>query len=123
MILVDTSVWIEFLRGSSSAARLASLLEDDAVILHPWVLGELAVGHLGRNRSSMLRDLRLLPAAPVAADDRVLDLVDRRRLFGRGLSWVDVHMLAAALDAPATLWSADRALSSAASALGISHSP
>lgn len=121
MILVDTSVWIEFLRGSASASRLSSLLDDDAVILHPWVLGELAVGQLGRDRSRIVRDLRLLPVAAVAADDRVLDLVDRRKLFGRGLSWVDVHMLAAALDAPATLWSADRALSSAASALGILH--
>ena len=123
MILVDTSIWIEFFRGSSAAARLSAFLADDAVLLHPWVLGELATGHLGRARSNVLRDLRLLPAALVATDEHVLDLVDTRRLFGRGLSWVDVHLLTAARSTPATLWSNDRSLNSAAADLDLARLP
>ncbi len=123
MILVDTSIWIEFFRGSKTAARLPSLLADDAVLLHPWVLGELAAGHLGRTRSIVLRDLHLLPVAPVATDEQVLDLIDKRRLFGRGLSWVDAHLLAAAVSASATLWSIDRGLNSAAADLDLVRLP
>jgi predicted nucleic acid-binding protein len=106
VILVDTSVWINHLRLAS--AILSELLDDGEVLVHPFVLGELALGNL-RRRDAFLSDLRDLPRAAVATDEEVISLIDRQTLFGRGIGYVDAHLLAAArLTAGTKLWTHDR---------------
>ncbi|MBA2598698.1 MAG: PIN domain-containing protein [Chloroflexia bacterium] len=112
MILVDTSVWIDHLR--SGEPELAAVLDGGQVLMHPFVLGELACGNL-KNRGEVLRLLDDLPAAPTATDPEVLGLIERRLLMGRGIGYVDVHLLAsAALDDVARLWTRDRRLAAVA---------
>lgn len=119
MTIVDASVWIDFFRGSRRSAPLAALLEDNEVLLHPWVLGELALGSLGRRRESVLADLRLLPVAPLVREFELLDVIESRALHGRGVGWVDAGLLSSALVAGATLWSFDRRLARLADEAGI----
>jgi predicted nucleic acid-binding protein len=115
MILVDTSVWIDHLR--SGEPSLAAALESGRVLMHPFVLGELACGNL-KNRSEVLRLMGDLPTAPTATDPEALDFIERRALMGRGIGYIDVHLLAsAALDGVARLWTRDRRLSAAAAEL------
>lgn len=117
MILVDTSLWIEHLRQRDP--RLVAMLEAGEVLIHPFVLGELACGHL-RNRREVLDLLAHLPAAPSAADGEVLDFIERRKLMGRGVGYLDAHLLAAtALAGTARLWTRDRRLARVAAALGL----
>ena len=108
MVLVDTSVWIEFLRAGEPA--LAQALEAGLVLAHPFVIGELACGNLA-NRGEILGLLGGLPSVPQATHAEVLHLIDTRRLMGRGIGYVDVHLLAASLlSADARLWTRDRRL-------------
>ena len=117
MILVDTSVWIEHLRTSNE--MLIALLNGGEVLGHPFVIGELALGSL-RRRDAFLSDLWDLPQATVAWDEEVLDLIDRETLFGRGIGYVDAHLLAAArLTAGTKLWTRDRRLQAVATELGL----
>ena len=111
MVLVDTSVWGHHLRRTDRA--LVGLLERGDVLTHPAVLGELALANL-RRREETLELLGQLPRAEVATDHEVLTLVDRSRLFGRGIGWVDAQLLAATLLTGCGLWTADRPLSAAA---------
>ena len=107
MILVDTSVWVEHLRRG--VPRLATLLQEGEVLIHPWVIGELACGHL-RNRADVLELLQGLPAAVVARDSEVLVLIEREQLMGRGIGYVDAHLLASAKLSHCQLWTQDRRL-------------
>jgi predicted nucleic acid-binding protein len=117
VILVDTSVWVEHLRSGN--ATLASELEAGRVLAHPFVIGEVACGTL-RNRREMLELLGRLPSAPMATHAEALDFLERRALMGRGVGFVDVHLLAsAALAAPARLWPRDRRLAAIAIDLGL----
>lgn len=116
MVLVDTSVWIEHLRDGS--AELVALLLQDRVLCHPFVVGELACGNL-RNRTKVLELLTRLPEAPFAKHEEVLHLVAARRIHGRGLGWIDAHLLASALLRGCVLWTLDRPLRSAAESLDI----
>ncbi len=121
MILVDTSVWVDHLRHGDE--RLAALLEREGVLMHPFVIGELALGHL-RQRDLIVTSLQDLPQARVAADDEVLRFIGERRLFGLGIGYVDAHLLAAArLAAGATLWTRDARLLGAARRLGLAEGP
>lgn len=113
MKLVDTSVWIDFWRGARAVVDLARSLEEGEVLLHPWVFGEIALGNLGSRRPAILRDLSLLPVAPVASHAEVMSLIDRCSLAGSGLGWVDAHLLAAARIASADLWTNDQRLARA----------
>ena len=116
MILVDTSVWVDHLRRGD--AQLVDLLERSNVIMHPFVVGEIACGSL-RDRSSILDLLQDLPAAAVAEGGEVLGFVERRVLHGKGIGYIDVHLLASvALTAGAKLWTRDRKLRAVANALG-----
>jgi hypothetical protein len=116
MILADTSVWIEhFRRGEPS---LASLLSQGQVLLHPFVSGELACGNL-RNRRQILADLGALPVADAATHNEVLRLVEQHKLWGRGIGWVDAHLIASALLSHCRLWSLDRQLGRAADVAGV----
>jgi len=117
LILVDTSVWIDFLRRGSRPSRLPGLLETGDVCTHPFVIGELALGSLGRRRGQILADLRMLPELPLVTDAEVHQLVETRELSGRGVGWVDTHLLASALAAGVELWTLDRRLARVAAAL------
>jgi len=108
MILVDTSVWIDHLRTGDT--ELAALLNNSQVLMHPFVLGELACGNLS-NRDEVLALLKNLPRAAVATDDEVLFFIEQRVLMGRGIGYVDAHLLAAvALDGSARLSTRDKRL-------------
>ena len=118
MILVDTSVWVEHLRHG--LARLTKLLQEGEVLIHPWVVGELACGHL-RNRREVLDLLQGLPAAVVAGDAEVLLLIERYQLMGRGIGYVDAHLLASARLSHCRLWSQDRRLATLAQEQGLAE--
>jgi hypothetical protein len=121
VILVDTSIWVEHLRLAS--AILTELLDHGEILGHPFVIGELALGNL-RRRDPFLSDLRDLPQAIVADDDEVFRMIDRQALFGRGIGYVDAHLLAAArLTAGSKLWTRDRRLQSVAAQLGLAAAP
>ena len=117
MVLVDTSVWIAHLREGQPV--LADLLADGLVLMHPFVAGELACGNL-KSRAGILSDLAALPAAQRASDSEVMSLIEERRLWGRGLGWIDAHLLAAALLSNCRLWTLDKKLGLAASDLQLS---
>jgi predicted nucleic acid-binding protein len=121
--LVDTSVWIDFFRGSAKAKQVAFLLEVAEVLVHPFVNGELALGHLGQGRALVLEDLGRLPSAPRIEDVEVFEMVEARRLAGSGIGWVDAHLLASALTVGADLWTFDRALLRIATRFGLAHVP
>ena len=116
MILVDTSVWIEHLRKGSE--RLRSLLYDEQVLCHPFIVGELACGTL-RNRQEILSMVRALPEARVAEQEEVLRFLEARRLYGRGLGWVDANLLASTILTGCSLWTLDKPLRRAAAALDV----
>ncbi len=111
MILVDTSIWIGHFRTFNRV--LAGLLEREQVLLHPFVLGEIACGNL-KNRVEILSLLQALPAASKADDDEIIFFIEQHALMGRGLGLVDVHLLASALMQPCRLWTADKRLQAAA---------
>lgn len=113
-MLVDTSVWIDHLNRENS--ELSSLLDEGEAFIHPFVIGELACGNL-KDREEVLGLLRELPQAPVAEHDEVLAFVARHRLMGKGLGWVDVHLLASAALLHSRLWSLDKQLAAAAQQL------
>ena len=114
MILADTSVWVDHL--SRGVDRLSALLEEEQVLIHPWVIGELACGTI-RNRREILDLLTTLPVATVASDDEALAMIEKRKRMGRGLGWVDVHLLASAVLSGCRIWSRDRQLAAAAGEL------
>ena len=116
MILVDSSVWIGHLRKRDR--ELASLLNEGVVLCHPFVIGELACGNL-KNRAEILSLLAALPASEVANHEEVLHMVSDRKLPGKGLGWIDVHLLASALLSKCTLWTKDKPLGSVARTLKV----
>jgi len=119
LILVDTSVWVDHLRAHD--AQLATLLERSAVVMHPFVLGEIACGSLA-DRALILELLQGLPMAVTAEADEVLGFIERHRLFGKGVGYVDVHLLASvALSQGAQLWTRDKCLLAVAASLGCAH--
>jgi predicted nucleic acid-binding protein len=116
MILVDTPVWVDHLRHRDE--RLAALLEQALVLVHPHVIGELALGQ--PRQREFLSDMEDLPRANVASDEEVLHLIARETLFGIGIGYVDAHLLAATrLTEGATLWTRDRRLLAAAEKLSL----
>lgn len=117
MILVDTSVWVDHLRKGEPT--LIRLLDAAEVVMHPFVIGELALGNLPQ-RNRILGTLRLLPRAVVASNEEVLDFIDHNRLIGLRIGYIDVHLLAAVtLTAGASLWTRDRALREVAKRLAL----
>lgn len=117
MILVDTSVWIDHLRAGDAA--LTAFLNEGQVLMHPFVLGEIALGHL-RKRQLILGDLLALPQVAVAADAEVLTFIQRHQLSGLGIGWVDAHLLAAVRLTPdAQLWTRDKRLGDVSARMGM----
>ncbi len=107
MILVDTSVWVDHFRVGDT--RLADLLEGNAVVMHPFIVGEIACGSL-TDREQTLDLLQHLPMAAVAESAEVLGYMERHRLHGKGIGYVDVHLLASAALGGAKLWTRDKRL-------------
>ena len=116
MILVDTTVWVEHLRRGLPS--LATLLQEGEVLIHPWVIGELACGNL-RNRQQVLELLQGLPMATVASDAEALLLIEREQLMGRGIGYIDAHLLASARLSHCRLWTQDRRLAAVAQEQGL----
>ncbi len=108
MILVDTSVWVDHLRNGNQ--QLQTLLERNEVFTHSFVIGELSCGTL-KKRTEVLGLLKALPRATMATDEEAMALVDAKRLWGRGVGWVDVHLLASAILSHARLFTLDKRLS------------
>jgi len=119
MILVDTSIWIDHFRKGNDALSL--LLEQDLVLMHPFIIGELACGSMV-NRHEILGLLGTLPAAVAAGHNEVLQFVEMKHLYGMGIGWIDVHLLASARLLHAPLWTSDARLKRAAESLGIAYS-
>jgi predicted nucleic acid-binding protein len=119
MILVDTSVWVDHLRADDAA--LGELLNHSQVLMHPFVLVELACGNL-RNRGEVLRLLKDLPQAIVASNEEALFFIERNALMGRGIGYVDAHLLAAVtLGGSTRLWTRDKRLRSVTEALNLAY--
>ncbi len=116
MILADTSVWVDHLRKSSQ--ELSALLNEGLIVCHPFVIGELACGNM-RNREEIPFLLATLPPATIAQHDEVMRFVSDRKLHGKGLGWIDMHLLASTLLTGCTLWTKDKALAAAARAAGV----
>jgi hypothetical protein len=115
-VIVDTSVWIDHLRRGNR--QLVARLGRGIILCHPFVIGELACGNL-RNREEVLVLLAALPSARISDHEEALVLVQTHRLAGRGLGWVDVHLLASALLSRVPLWTFDRRLQEVAAELGV----
>lgn len=121
MILVDTSVWVDHFRKRDE--QLSGCLDAGIVLTHPFIVGELALGNL-RQRDIVLNALIDLPRASVAADSEVLHFIGRHALFGRGIGYVDAHLLASVrLTAGAALWTNDKRLRIVADRLGLAFAP
>jgi len=116
MVLADTSVWIQHFRRGEP--KLASQLAEGLILMQPFVLGELACGNL-KHRAEILSDLQELPSANPASTAETLRLIEDRRLWGCGLGWIDVHLLASALLSDCGFWTLDKRLGRAASELGL----
>jgi len=116
VILADTSVWVDHLRRSDPT--LASYLNQGLVLMHPFVVGEIALGNL-RQRRVILDDLLSLPRTAVASEDEVLMFIEQHRLPGVGIGWVDAHLLAAVhLTPDSQLWTRDKRLRGVAARMG-----
>jgi predicted nucleic acid-binding protein len=121
VILIDTSVWIDHLHRADPA--LIALLERNDVVVHPMVIGELALGTIS-DREKVLGLLSALPGATEATHAEVLEFVAERTLHGKGLSLVDAYLLASTvLSATTRLWTRDRRLAAAAADLGLGWKP
>jgi predicted nucleic acid-binding protein len=115
MTLADTSVWVEHFRRGHS--RLRKLLEEGEIAMHPFVYGELACGNLP-DRTRTLSLLAALPSLALAKDSAVLYAIDLRKWSGRGIGWIDAHLLTSALLTQTPLWTLDRRLHGIAAAAG-----
>ena len=118
VMLVDTAVWVDHLRRGDPT--LVGLLEQSQVAVHPFIVGEVACGHLA-NRAEILDSLEALPKAPSIEHSAVLSFVERHALMGRGLGWVDMHLLASASAAGERILTRDRRLQAVARDLGLAH--
>ena len=118
MVLVDTSVWVSHFRHKN--LRLEDLLSRDLVYCHPFVIGELACGHLN-HRDEILNLLQELPVAIAATDQDVLLFIEKHRLMGKGLAIVDIHLLASAALSGLFIWTEDKVMSYIARQLGIQY--
>ena len=121
MVLVDTSVWIRFLTNRMPyAAELDRLLERDEAAGHELVYGELLIGDSG-GRTQLLNSYGLIHQVPPVGHADVATFVRSHKLHRRGVEWIDAHLLASALVAGTSLWTADQHLAGLASQLGIAH--
>lgn len=115
-VFVDTSVWVDHLRRGEPL--LQDFLSEGLVSTHPFVIGELACGNLS-NRGELLSLLSELPLVSIATNEEVMHLIERHKLNGKGLGWIDMSLLTSALISRIPLWTRDRRLAAVAKKLGI----
>jgi predicted nucleic acid-binding protein len=121
VILVDTSVWIDHFHKPIPA--LVEALDRGEILIHPLVIGELACGQLAKRRE-VLDLLSMLPASTTATDEETLHFMEHHKLMGKGLGYIDVHLLASVvLTDSANLWTTDKQLSAIASDLRVAFKP
>ena len=118
MILADTSVWVNHIRIPN--LRLQELLLESQIVIHPFVIGEIACGNL-RNRQRVLGSFRKLPSVAVVEHREALHLVEEQHLWGTGITWIDVHLLASCLLTGCRLWTLDQRLQAAARSLNLNY--
>ena len=118
MILLDTSVWVDHLRRGD--ALVVQVLESGQAAAHPFVVGELACGNL-KSRARVIDLLQALPQLAMATDAEVLYFIERHKLMGRGIGYVDAHLLAAAVIGGSFLWTRDKRLREIAAKMGVAH--
>lgn len=122
-VLLDTSVLRRHFAGKLSAAHAKTLAElfdeDDAVLIHPWVIGELTLGGMSVREAALLQRL---PRAAELESEEILEFIRRRRLSRRGIGWVDAHLLASALISASKLWTLDSDLQNVAKEIGAAFS-
>ena len=118
MILLDTSVWVDHFRLED--ALVIQVLESGQGAAHAFVIGELACGNL-KSRASVIGLLQALPQLPTATDDEVLYFIDKQKLMGRGIGYVDAHLLAASTISGSLLWTRDKRLKSIATEQGVAY--
>jgi predicted nucleic acid-binding protein len=119
MVLVDTSVWVSYLRNGNS--RLQKLLQEGKVVSHPFIIGELACGNLS-NRTEIISLMQSLPMLDSIEHEELLLFIEHNKIMGIGLGFVDVHLMAAAILAGIPLWTQDKKLKQTCSRLGIDFS-
>lgn len=119
MILADTTIWIDYFRQSGLRPELRNLLNGRQVVMHPFLIAELALGSL-HNRLQTLSDLENLPRIRVAELTEVRQMIEARSLYARGIGLTDAHLIASCLLSPPTmLWTSDLRLENVAASLGI----
>ena len=118
MVLVDTSVWVDHLYGAELG--LKPLLENGVVFCHPFIIGELACGSI-KNRDEIISLLEALPKADVADQDEVLNFLAHHRLYGKGLGFIDVSLLASGLLSKIPFWTKDKKLHDVAKRFKMSY--
>jgi predicted nucleic acid-binding protein len=116
MVLVDTSVWVIHFREGNR--NLQKLLRNGDVVCHPFIIGELACGNL-RNRSEILSLLQSLPMATQAAHQETMVFIENRRLMGKGLGYIDVHLMASSVLTGVPIWTFDKRLAEVSKRLGL----
>lgn len=115
MVLVDTSVWVAHFRAGNIG--LEGLLNDGHVVCHPFIVGELACGNL-RNRSEILSLLQTLPMAVLVEHEEVMQFIEDHVLMGKGLGYIDMHLIASAMLTGVPIWTLDKKLNEVSSKLG-----
>ena len=118
MVLVDTSVWVSHLRHANE--HLQKLLHGGEVVCHPFIVGELACGNL-KNRNDILTCLQSLPMTILAEDEEVLRFIEDHQLMGKGLGYIDVHLIASAVLTNVLLWTLDKTLDKFTEKIGINY--
>ena len=118
MVLVDTSVWVSHLRYENE--DLQQLLLNGEVVCHPFIVGELACGNL-KNRHEILTYLQSLPMTILAEDEEVLKFIEANQLMGKGLGYIDVHLIASAVLTNVLLWTLDKTLDKFTDKIGINY--
>ncbi len=114
MVLVDTSVWVSHLRERDP--ELWALLNNGEVLRHPFIVGELACGNL-KDRAVIISYLQFLPTSATAQHEEVLAFIENNRLMGKGLGYVDAHLLVSAILTDAPLWTLDKRLAQVAGSM------
>jgi predicted nucleic acid-binding protein len=118
MVLVDTSVWVSHLRYGNE--ELEKLLHEGEVVCHPFIVGELACGNL-KNRREILTHLQALPMTILAEDEEVLKFIENNQLMGKGLGYIDIHLITSAVLTSVLLWTLDKTLDKFTEKIGINY--
>ena len=118
MVLVDTSVWVAHLCEGNIGLEI--LLNDSSVVCHPFIIGELACGNL-KNRAEILSLLNALPMATHAEHEEVMQFIANYNLMGKGLGYIDIHLLVSAMLTKIPLWTLDKRLNRVSSILGLEY--